>query len=39
VTATGDSVEEARARAYSGVAEISFDGAHYRTDIAAPHQD
>jgi phosphoribosylamine--glycine ligase len=35
VTATAPSVREARARAYSGVDRISFDGAHWRTDIAA----
>ncbi len=34
VTATGSSLAEARDRAYAGVAEISFDGAHFRTDIA-----
>ena len=39
VTATGDSVAEARERAYAGCAEISFEGARYRRDIAAalPH--
>jgi phosphoribosylamine---glycine ligase len=35
VTATGTTVAEARAAAYAGVAEISFDGARYRGDIAA----
>ena len=34
VTAVGDSVEAARERAYAGVARVSFDGAHYRGDIA-----
>ena len=34
VTATGSSLAEARKRAYAGVAEISFAGAHARTDIA-----
>lgn len=34
VTATGDSLAEARSRAYAGVAEIRFAGAHARTDIA-----
>lgn len=34
VTATGGDLAEARARAYAGVAEISFAGAHARTDIA-----
>jgi phosphoribosylamine--glycine ligase len=35
VRGTGATVEVARARAYEGVAAISFSGAHYRTDIAA----
>lgn len=34
VVAAGDTVEAARALAYDNVARISFDGAHYRTDIA-----
>jgi phosphoribosylamine--glycine ligase len=34
VTATGSDLAEARDRAYAGVAEISFAGAHARTDIA-----
>ncbi|MEO6604086.1 MAG: phosphoribosylamine--glycine ligase [Aeromicrobium sp.] len=34
VTATGSDLAEARDRAYAGVAEISFEGAHSRTDIA-----
>jgi phosphoribosylamine--glycine ligase len=34
VTATGSTLAEARNRAYAGVAEISFAGAHARTDIA-----
>jgi phosphoribosylamine---glycine ligase len=33
VTATGVTVEEARRKAYAGVEQISFDGAHHRTDI------
>jgi phosphoribosylamine---glycine ligase len=39
VTATGDSISEARERAYAACAEISFSGARYRKDIAAvlPH--
>jgi phosphoribosylamine--glycine ligase len=39
LTATGDSVAEARERAYAACAAISFPGARYRTDIAAamPH--
>jgi phosphoribosylamine--glycine ligase len=35
VVARGATVAEARARAYDNVRRISFDGAHYRTDIAA----
>jgi phosphoribosylamine--glycine ligase len=35
VTAVGDDVADARERAYAGVAAIDFDGAQYRTDIAA----
>jgi phosphoribosylamine--glycine ligase len=35
VTAVGDDVAAARARAYDGVRLISFAGAHHRTDIAA----
>ena len=35
VTAVGDDVTDARARAYEGVAAISFPGAQWRTDIAA----
>jgi phosphoribosylamine--glycine ligase len=35
VTAVGDDVAAARAKAYAGVAQISFDGAQFRTDIAA----
>jgi phosphoribosylamine---glycine ligase len=34
VTAVGDTVEEARARAYAACELISFDGMHYRRDIA-----
>ncbi len=33
VTATGDSVEEARKRAYEAVNKVSFEGMHYRQDI------
>jgi phosphoribosylamine--glycine ligase len=33
VTATGQSVDEAAARAYTVVNQIHFDGAHYRSDI------
>jgi phosphoribosylamine--glycine ligase len=35
VVGTGSDVAAARAAAYAGVAEISFDGAQHRTDIAA----
>jgi phosphoribosylamine--glycine ligase len=34
VTALGDGAEAARARAYTAVEAIRFDGAHYRRDIA-----
>ena len=34
VAATGDSIAEARDRAYAGVARIQFEGSRYRTDIA-----
>ena len=33
VVARGDTIEEARAHAYENIARISFEGAHYRTDI------
>lgn len=36
VTALGETVESARARAYEAVSRISFDGARYRRDIALP---
>jgi phosphoribosylamine--glycine ligase len=35
VVGTGADVAAARAAAYAGVDRISFDGAQYRTDIAA----
>ncbi|MFL5790532.1 MAG: phosphoribosylamine--glycine ligase [Actinomycetota bacterium] len=35
VTGTGVSLAQARDRAYAGVAEIHFEGMHFRTDIAA----
>ena len=35
VVGRGDSLAEARATAYHRVQEISFQGAYYRTDIAA----
>lgn len=34
VTALGDTLAEAKKRAYEAVAKIGFRGAHYRTDIA-----
>ena len=34
VTAFGDTLDAARARAYEAVAQIRFDGAQFRTDIA-----
>ena len=34
VSALGDSLAEARERAYAGVERIRFDGAQHRTDIA-----
>jgi phosphoribosylamine--glycine ligase len=39
VTGTGESIAEARERAYAACAAVSFPGARYRTDIAAaaPH--
>jgi len=33
VVAHGATIEEARAKAYDNVSRISFEGAHYRTDI------
>jgi phosphoribosylamine--glycine ligase len=33
ITALGDNLEQAAARAYEGVKHISFENAHYRTDI------
>ena len=35
VTALGDTIWEARQRAYEAIADISFEGMHYRKDIAA----
>lgn len=35
VTGTGATIDEARSRAYAGVAEIAWPGMHHRTDIAA----
>jgi phosphoribosylamine--glycine ligase len=34
VSATADTLEEARANAYAAAGKISFDGMHYRKDIA-----
>lgn len=35
VTSTGENLEKAREAAYAAARTISFEGAHYRTDIAA----
>ncbi len=35
VTGTGEDLPQARARAYEGAGRISFEGAHFRRDIAA----
>ena len=34
VTALGDTIGDAKARAYEAVEQIKFDGAYYRGDIA-----
>ncbi len=34
VTALGSNIKEAQEKAYEGVKQINFEGAHYRTDIA-----
>jgi phosphoribosylamine---glycine ligase len=39
VTARAATLDEARARAYEAISKISFDGMHYRTDIAAVKPD
>jgi phosphoribosylamine--glycine ligase len=36
VTALGDTLEQARERAYQAAACIQFSGVHYRKDIATP---
>ena len=36
VSAWGDTLDAALARAYAGVQHIQFEGAHYRTDIGRP---
>ena len=38
VVGSGGSLAEARERAYGGAAKVSFDGAFYRSDIAAIHK-
>jgi phosphoribosylamine--glycine ligase len=35
VTGLGPTLEDARGRAYAAVEQIHFDGAQYRSDIAA----
>jgi phosphoribosylamine--glycine ligase len=35
VTGLGPSLEDARGRAYAAIEHIHFDGAQYRSDIAA----
>ncbi len=39
VTAIGDTIEQAQARAYEAAATISFEGAWYRRDIGTPPRD
>jgi phosphoribosylamine--glycine ligase len=39
VVGTGDTVAEARARAYAGAERVSFHGKFYRSDIAKPAGD
>ena len=39
VVATGESLAEARAKAYRNVQRIHFSRCHYRRDIAAPAQN
>ena len=34
VVATGDTIEEARSRAYEAASHIHFGGIHYRRDVA-----
>lgn len=38
VVARGATIAQARERAYTRVSDISFAGAHYRTDIASPER-
>jgi len=35
VVATGSNFADARAQAYAGLAKISLEGSHHRSDIAA----
>ena len=35
ITAVAPTLSEARALAYEAVTKVSFEGAHYRTDIGA----
>ena len=35
VTGIGDTLAEARSRAYAGIGDIQFEGMHYRRDIGA----
>ncbi|MBQ7924554.1 MAG: phosphoribosylamine--glycine ligase [Clostridia bacterium] len=39
VCAKGNTVEEARKKAYANVEKIAFDGMHYRTDIGIKYRD
>lgn len=39
VCAKGDTIEEARQKAYKNVEKIKFDGMHYRTDIGIKYRD
>lgn len=39
VCAKGDTIEEARQKAYKNVEKIQFDGMHYRTDIGVKYRD
>jgi phosphoribosylamine--glycine ligase len=39
VTAVGKHLADARAKAYQGIAAISFEGAQWRTDIARDASD
>ena len=39
VCAKGDTIEEARQKAYKNVEKIKFDGMHYRTDIGVKYRD